>query len=809
MSRWLKITLKITAVIVVLLILIPVGIMLYITYNKAKILSLVNVELNKDLDGKMTIGDMRPQLFNHFPNISLELRNVLVQDNRFAEHHHTLLDAKNFYIAVNTAALLTGTVNVREVNIDNAAIDLYTDSTGYSNTSVFKTKSKKKNGASGGRPGTELEKFSLVNVGFKVDDEQKHKLFDFVVNNIRGRMAYPDTGWHATFHLDVIAKSMAFKTSHGSFIHDKAVEGDFVAGYNEKSGRISVVANALDIADDPFKINAYFETGKNPASFVFHIASPKLLWRHASALLSANITKKLDQFNIDQPLDVTAIISGSFSGGGDPFLYVTAKIRNSLVSTPGGNIDNCSFNGIFTNGFEKGKEFSDDNSVIRLISMTGNYQHMPFTIDTGSIINLNKPIATGNFRADFPASDLNYIIGSRVAKFTKGTADMNLRYKADIVNYELNKPLVSGIIHLKNADIVYIPENLKLKNSSLTLNFTHNDLLFKDIRLQSGQSVVFMEGRINNFMNLYYDAPEKIVLNWQIHSPQLYLGEFLGFLSGVSDKPAVKTKANGNSGNVIDQMSIALEKGGAEMHLDVDKVHYFKFLATDAHADLLTTENGVDIKNVRLKHAGGFLKLSGSIRRGSDLNKLSLKTVVSHVDVHEFFEAFENFGLKDFTSENLRGFLSARTQITAGLTDEAKLVPGTVNGTLDVNLQDGALVNFNPIGSVAKFAFPRRDLKNIKVPLLDAHFDVNGEMITVHPMKLSSSVLNMDIAGVYGLKNGTDLAMDVPLRNPKNDSTITNADKLAKKRYKGIVLHIRAKADSTGKIKIGWNKNQK
>jgi hypothetical protein len=227
------------------------------------------------------------------------------------------------------------------------------------------------------------------------------------------------------------------------------------------------------------------------------------------------------------------------------------------------------------------------------------------------------------------------------------------------------------------------------------------------------------------------------------------------------------------------------------------------------HADLLTSEDRIVIHNVGLKHAGGFLKMNGSVEKGETTNRLALKTVISHVDVNEFFDAFNNFGLKDFTSENLRGYLSAKTQITAEMSDQASILPGSVNGTLDLNLQNGALINFNPIGSIGKFAFPFRNLKNIQVRELNARFDVHGDLITIYPLKFSSSVLNMDVAGVYGLKKGTDITLDIPLRNPKNDTTIVDEEKLNKKRYKGIVLHIRAKADSTGKIKVGWNKDRK
>jgi len=806
MQRWLKTTFRIIAITIALVLLFLVAGMLYITYNKAKVLKLVNAELNKNLDGTVTVGDMNPRFFKGFPDISLALKNVLVRDRRFAEHHHTLLNAKDFDVSINIAALLKGTISINHIDISNAAIDIYTDSTGYSNSSVFKIGKKNKNEqASKSSSSAELEKFSLTNVGFRLEDQKASKLFNFIINHVQGKMTYPDSGWSAAFHLDVTAKSMAFNVNRGSFIKDKALEGDFIAGYNAINGNIAVATDALDIGDDQFKINALFETGKTPAGFSIHVACDHILWRSASALLAANIQEKLDQFNIDKPIAVTANISGSFKGHGDPLLNVTATVKDNRVSTPGGVIDNCSFNGAFTNSYQKDKALSDENSIIKLTALKGSYNHLPFSIDTGSIVNLNKPITTGNFRADFPVTDLNYLIGDKVARFIKGTANVNLRFKADIVDYLINKPIVSGTVNLRNSDINYIPDNLKLKNSSFFLNFVGNDLLLKNIRLQTGHSIVMMEGRVNNFLNLYYDAPEKIMVNWQIRSPQLDVAEFLGFLSGGKPKSIRKVK----KGDFIDQMSNALEKGNAQMHLEVANVHYLKFLATDAKADLLTTEDGVTIKNVSVKHAGGFLRLSGSLKRGTDLNQLSLKTTVSNVNVQEFFYAFDNFGLTDFTSENLRGFLSAKTQITAGVTDQGSLVPRSVNGTLDVNLKDGALVNFKPIGSVAKLAFPFRNLKNIRISELNARFDVHGDQFTIYPMKISSSALNMDVAGVYGLSKGTNIAIDVPLRNPKNDTTIHDEQKLLKKRYKGIVLHILAKSDSTGKIKIGWNKDRK
>ncbi|MFD1257230.1 AsmA family protein [Mucilaginibacter terrae] len=809
MPKWLKIIIKVLAAVVLLFLLLSVGLFIYINTNKAKVLSLITSTLNKNLDGKLTIGDMETAFFKGFPGISVSLKNVQMQDKHWAKHRHTLLRAKDFDVSINTAALLRGVIRISNIEISNAAIDLYKDSTGYSNTSIFKKKDKtpKKEADNGGGSSAEFGRIVLNNVSFAVNNQKNNKLFQFNINRLASKMNYPDSGWHADLQLNVVAKSMAFNTDKGSFIKNKVLAGQMIAGYNQDSGKISIVSKNFTIGEDPFIINALFNTSGKETLFSINVVANEILWRRASALVAANISKTLNKFNIVKPMGINATIAGSLDGG-DPSIIVKGKIRNNTLTIPGASIDSCNFDAVFTNSFIKDKGFVDSNSAIRLFKFTGRYNHLPFVIDTGSIINLEKPIATGNFKSNFPLVNLNYMLGSDIAKFSNGKANVNLRYKADIVDYKLNKPVIGGTINFRNASFKYLPRNLSLSNTSISLNFVGNDLVLNNIRLQSGRSIVMMEGRVNNFLNLYYSAPEKILLTWQIKSPELRLAEFLGFLNARQQaKTSNATRAN--SGNVVDQLSNVLEKGNAEMHMEVAKVYYKKFLATNVQADLLTSSDGIIIKNIGVKHAGGSLQLSGKLLQGKSLNKFTLNTTVTNVDIREFFYSFDDFGLKGIRHENLKGYLSAKTNINGGITDQGNLVPRSVNGVVNISLRNGALLNYDPLIKVGKFAFPFRDLKNIEIPKLDARFDLRGDKIIINPMQLNSSVLNADIAGVYGLTKGTNIAFDIPLRNPKKDEDITDKEELNKRRFKGIVLHLAAKDDENGKIKIGWNKDRK
>ena len=804
MPGWLKTTLTILGGVIVLFAVILLCLTIYVSNNKTKVLALINTELKKSFDGTVQIGGMNPSFFKSFPGVSLTLKNVIIRDKRFNEHHRTLLDAKDFDISVNTAALLRGAISVNHVDISNASIDIYTDTSGYSNTSVFnKSAPKKKDSNNSGSSATEVRKFKLDNINLTVDDRKAKKLFKFEVEEIKGNADYPDTGWNANVHIKVLSKSLGFNMQNGPFLKNKTVEADLKGGGNN-NGRINVQSDNFNIGGDDFKLRATFAPINNSTDFSFHITNDAILWKHAAAITAANINQTLYMFDIEKPIALSANISGNFNGG-DPLLYITTVIANNKLTIPGAVIENCNFNALFTNVYDKNKPLGDPNSVIKLTKFTGTYNHLPFRIDSGSIINLVTPIATGNFSSRFPLTDLNYTTG-KYAKFANGTADLKLHYKADVINLRLNKPLLSGNIVFKNADVTYTPKQLHLKNSSLALHFVGDNLVMNNIRFQSGRSIVYMDGKVNNFLNLYYTSPEKIVLNWNITSPQMYLAEFIGFLNkGVKAAPSKTASPGKNSGNVIDQLGNVIDRSKADMHLRVANLHYKKFLATNVVADLESSEDGIVLKKISLKHSDGSLLIKGKLVQNANSNLFNITTTVNSVDIHEFFYAFDNFGLSSPTYQNLKGQLSADVNVTGAVNGAGSIIKRSINGAVNINLKNGALIDYGILKSVGKYAFPFRRMGYITIPKLDAKFDIKGDKIIINPMQLTSSAINADIAGVYDMSGKvTDIKFDVPLRNPKNDTTITDKDKLQKKRYRGIVLHLAAKNNDTGGIKIGF-----
>lgn len=804
MSRWLNISLKITGFVVGLVLLLFAGFAIYINANKKIVLDNITAELNKNIAGTLTIGSMEPTMFRGFPGVSVRLNDVVLSDSLWKTHGHHLLQAKQIGISVDVIAAIKGDTKINKMDISDATIYLFTDSNGYSNTSIFKQKTKDTADTTQKNGSTEINRFNLKKVNFVLDNVKRSKLFQFSVNELRGRINYPGSGWHANIKLNTLVRNLAFNTKKGSFLKNKTVDGNLNVSYNKKNETITLLKQKLKIDKDEIEIGAKFFFKPNPANFELLINAQKMPFNSAVSLLSPAISKKLKYVNFKNPFDVKAAIKGNF-GTGMPYVYVDWNVVNNDFNTPGGLIEKGSFTGFYTNENTKGKGYNDENSLIQITNFKGNWHNIPLQADTVKVTNLRKPVIAGRFNSKFALSNLNDATNTETLRFEKGTGSLNLIYKADILNYQFVKPEVSGDVIIKNADIFYFPRKLKLVNSALTLNFKGDDLFLKNGRFQTGKSILYMNGSVRNFMNFYYTDPQKILLDWKITSPQLHLDEFITLL-GTKKITKKKVRSAARSNRIVAQINDILAASRTRMQMNVNKVIYKNFTGRNMNATITLSDAGINLQRVGMGHANGKVNLSGKIIPQKKVNRFTLNSVVDNVNVKEFFRAFDNFGQTAITSENLSGYFFAKTNVSGTITDNGKLIPQSIFGKTIFNLKKGALTNFKPIQEAGQFAFPNRNLSDIRISNLNGVFDIKGDKIIINPMMINSSVINFNVAGTYGLTSGTNISLDIPLRNPERDAEIT--DKVLKKerRMKGIVLHLQAVEDAEGKIKIKWNK---
>lgn len=804
MSRSLKISIKVVVVLFAIILLTWLGAAYYINHNNKTILAKILTQLNSNVNGKIEVNSMETTLLKGFPGVSVSLKKVKLRDSLWTQHKHDLLNAEDIEVSLNIFSLITGDININKIAINNANIYVYTASNGYSNTSMFKVKSSHPSSAKN-QNAFKIKRLDFNNVNLVVDNQQRFKLFNFVVGQLKGKINYADTGWNGKIDLETNVRSFAFNTKKGSFLKDKTIKGRLIAHYNEKSQEITIDQEKLSIGGDEFYIGAKISVAKEKSAFAISVRADKILYKNISLLLAPNISTKLLKFAIDEPIAVVGtIVDNGNKNATDPLINVKITVKNNTVNFPSGKLTECNFLGTFTNKDTVGKAIGDANSAINFFALTGNYYNVPLKVDTFAITNLERPIGVGLVTAQFPLEKLNSSLGGETLNFKNGTADVKLYCKADIENFSFTKPELSGNVFIKNADITYLPRKMKLVNSSLTLNFDQKNLKIINSRFQLGKSILNMNCTIENFLNFYYTDPEKILVDLKLNSPQLNLGELM-FLLGQRKTIKRNTKNKNSIKELSDQLSAVLEASKVNIQLKVNQATYNRFVAKNLNANISLIGNGIYFNKINVTHAGGSANLSGKITLVGNNNKFNLNTNINGVSITNFFYAFENFGQNSITDKNIRGYLSAKVNANGSITDQGNIVKKSMYGQVIFSLNKAALVGFEPIQKVGKFAFPNRNLSNIEIEKLNGTLTLNGDRINISPMQVNSSVLNFNVKGIYGLTNGTDIAMDIPLRNPKKNRGIIDKEELELARMKGIVLHLKAIDDGKGGIKVKWN----
>jgi hypothetical protein len=785
-----------------LIILLWLALALYIHLNRETILREITDRLNQRLHGTLTIREMNPSLLRSFPHATMELEAVQLQDSLWQQHKHPLLDVQRIYVKVNTFTLLRRRVDIREISMEDGTIYLYTSQEGYTNTSALAQPHHRQKGRSAGRE-ADIGKLELRNMELVVDNQQKNKLFHISIRTLKGSIDVSNKAWQFTVRTRLLVDNFSFNTRRGSYMKNQELETTLEFNFNREQQILSIPAQRINVSGHPLTVGATFNFGRKPTAFTINLSAANMPYHSATALLLPHLQRKLDSIDLQKPLDVHAMIKGQMRPHDTPDVRVRWNTVNNVLVTKAGQWDSCSFSGNFTNELIPGYGHHDANSAVRIFRLTASWGGLPLKADTVQVLNLKHPEIMGRFHSAFPLLKLNELTGNTY-QFEGGTANANLFYKGSILAGDSLTPFVEGFIEVKDGSFTYLPRNLQFKECNAVIEFSGQDLLFRKVQAKSARSTLQMEGSMRNVLGLFYKAPEKIQLDWDIRSPLIDLDEFRFFLSPRkinARKPApghAAASASRKARRLARQLEVVMESCNVNMRITLDKLNYRRFEAQRVVAAVSLTQTDILLRQISLAHAGGSLQLNGSIHPQGNNNRFKLQATVNNVHIDQLFYAFENFGMQTLTSRNLKGVLSARTNITGNLHDNGKLAPGSMFGELSFNLKNGALVHFGPLEDIGTFFFRKRNLSYITFDNLKNTLKLEGNRILIPPMQISSSAIIMDVSGVYGMPKGTDIYMDVPLRNP---------EKIAKRGKGGIVLHLRATDDNKeGKVKIRLGK---
>ncbi len=794
LKKRVRIALRIAGVLVAVLICMWTILWAYVTYNKVGIIEKVKARINQQVKGKVEIGDLSIDFFHNFPNISVRLSNVSIRDSLWDRHHHDFLKAENIYARLQLLSLFSGKLTIGKLTVEKALIYYYTDTTGYSNL-------VKANGSIEKNNRTDMPDLLFINTRIIVDNPGRHKFHDIELKEMECNAISTDSGQLLRINMNALVNYLGFNTLQGSYLKEKTLTGEFNILLT-KAKEIQFDQAKLIIDDQPFLLSGIFLTGTDHDAFSLSIHTRKINFKKAIGLLTDSTQRKFDAYDIVQPIEIDAVLNGSMAYASIPLAGIGLTVKDADIKTPEGRFSNCSFTGNFTNEINPAKPRFDENSALSFKNFSGKWENIPFTSNGVEISNLTVPFLNCNIHSSFNAAILNDLVASSSIQFMKGKVEMDIGYKGSLINNDTIETVMDGNIRLAEAEIEYLPRHIILKNLQTNLVFKNKDLFIEQLQAQAGATALNMTGTVRNLMQLIYKDPEKLTLEWNIATPYLDLADFIGYLGKKS--MAISKKAPGKNKDIpiVNRIDRMLEYGTAKLNIQAGKVNYKKFTATNVSTSLSMQQNEMILNSARLNHAGGSIVLSGTLSDEGTLNFVKLKSTITNVDIPSLFHAFNNFGQEAITGQNMKGRLSAVVDLSTSISDKAVINENNLKSTVNFSVINGELNDFEPLQKMSTSIFKKRDFSRVRFAELKDKLELNGSAFTINKMEIRSNVFTMFVEGVYDSKKGTDMSIQVPLRNLKK---IDDDEILINKKKAGMNIRLRAKTGDDGKLKISWD----
>lgn len=805
LPRWLRWIVIVFAAVLLLNIVITISVLWYVHSHKQELLKKISDNVSSRLDGNFHINDMHTALLRGFPNIAVELNGITLSDSLYTKYHINLLEAQDAYIKLNVFSLLSHP-QIIKLTLANGTFHIFNEPNGYSNDYLLKGRQHKDSVSKKKNKEIDFENFGLENFTFNIENKPKDKQLLFTINNMNGFIRSSDTAMDIHAASSIHVAHLGFDLTRGGYLTNKNLQANFHLIFNKARKELVMSRQPVKINGTNMTIGAVFDFGSDPKTYSLDINAPSIGFREAASIVPHNLQQKLLPFDLTKnfALKVT-VINGHLNGPDDPIVHATWRAKDNDFTVPFGVLRHATFTGSFYNNINPGLPHKDPNSQLALDTLTASFYGIPVKMWDVRLLNLSHPALDFRIGSDFPVNLLNNIFNNTFA-FTSGQASIDMAYHGGINATDTLGHNLSGKIHISDAAFTYVPANFDFKRGNVDLIFDKNNLILNNTTLSTQKSDITLNGTAANFMNLYFTDPAKIAFDWDIHSNRMVFDEFTGLLNSgsVNTKTSARTNTNNNRSlqNINNKLQYVMKNSTAHLHLHVVDMLYRTFSAQSLEASADLAPGKIDLNKASVKFAGGSINANLEVSPLNTPIAFHMQTNVNGVEVDKLFTGFGNFGQSSLTSKNLDGTFSSKVNVTGALTSTGDLIKNSLSGKVSFQLIDGHLINYKPLLSVQKYIFKKRDLGNVSFKTISNNFTIDHGMITIPPMTIASNVIEMNLQGIYGIDHGTDIGIEVPLRDPQKAEERRAA---GKKVRKGIVVHLRAKDEGNGKVKLVWD----
>lgn len=442
-------------------------------------------------------------------------------------------------------------------------------------------------------------------------------------------------------------------------------------------------------------------------------------------------------------------------------------------------VDSLKFRDLIANDIS-GKVYFEDQKVLKLEDLQVKYGNSKARImgsvtakKTANIKNQNP--FDFNFSAEMKGKnrDLNDLLNAVNFVFQSGDFEFTANYHGEakdlkILNSDFEGDLRLGqsIVDIRAADLLVPVDSLHLKIKNNLANLDRLDIDFP------GKSSLDITGAINNFSSFINNEQkaDSHISFFTIKSPYLNNRDINSFLESSSikkDTAAGKTFELKNLKQILNSIYTSYYPS---VSVAIDSLVFDKLAVSDFGSDIGYERNGkFKIEDTKLDYFGGTVQLSveAGVKTKANL-PIDLQINAEKIPLKKLADDLDYFGSEELqAADKLDGNLNFTLNGSGLLTDGGKLDMDSLNGSLELDLEDLALYNFGPIMEKTPLMKDERFEHLEFRPIKQSFQIVNGNII-IPRTQVQSSALQVFVEGKLKIGEYINLWLALPWSNFKS-----------------------------------------
>jgi len=816
MLKILKVIFKLVFALAILLAVVLLGLGFYLESHKTALIEKIEALYSEKYNGVLTFEDVSISTFKNLPNVTFGLKNLSISDTIYAENKSKTLTIESLQLSVSLQKVLDKEIQIKSIKIKNGGIKLFTDSIGKTNNNLFlpnkdslaTTNPKQENWLSENGIKLSIEDFDVSIINF-----QKNKRITALIKNINSDLHFEDSTLLANVDIDIQMKEMGLNLEKGTFFNDVLVAGECDVTYNKKNQTISIPNFDLAIGEQEFDVKATINT-KGSGSFDITLENPNTIVKATTELLSQNIQAKLKKYKILHPIFTQTNLKGSFQRGDNPFVTIYSTTKNNTIFIGKTQLDKLTFKGHFINrAYKDERALTEDKRNIRLDfeELQGVFEHIPFNLKKAVLISTPKArnFIDIDMHMHTEAIVLNDFFKSDKFLFTAGTFDFNTKFKGDATIIENVFDKTISTLSFSKTSIKYKPHELEIPIDTIHLKIDKKNAYLTEfaIPIKESNNSIHFSGKLINAPDLIFGGKDGVQSELDVYSDVLIWDDFLYLF-----KQQNKTKSKKEEDLYFNEALKAIyKKFNPQLKISIKKFQYQNFIVSDLSSGFYFTEiDAIDLKKTGFNYRNGAVGMQVQFDISKpNITSFNIDIKADEIDLESLLKEFDYFGLNSLReAKKIKGIISFETKMAGNVHEETGLDTKSLKGTVDVNLTQLEINDFEPIIKMADKVFKKERFEDIRFAPIQETLYISNRTIEIPLTEIQSTAFDLFVEGHLNYDFKTNIWVSIPLSNIKKRDFLNIPEERGYAEA-GKKVYVQVKDDGNGNLDYKFHLSNK